>query len=76
MLLKLKLVQIHRPRLCVSWDPAQILLVNEVINYGAVPSLSLSGAGRGEPFPSSGLSAGRQRACASPLRLTVNSHPL
>lgn len=51
MLLKLKLVQIHRPRLRVSWDPAQILLVNEVINYGAVPSLSLSGAGGGTlPF--------------------------
>ena len=49
MLLKLKLVQIYRPRLCVSWDPAQILLVNEVINYGAVSSLSLSGAGRGKP---------------------------
>lgn len=51
MLLKLKLVQIHRPRLCVSWDPAQILLVNEVINYGAVPSLSLSRAGVGGTLP-------------------------
>lgn len=41
MLPKLELVQIHRPRLCVSWDPAQILLLNEVINYGlSLPYLS------------------------------------
>lgn len=74
VLLKLQLVQIHRPRLCVSWDPAQILLLNEVINYGAVPSLSLSGSGG--TFFSSQLLARRHQACASPFRLTVNSHPL
>lgn len=43
VLLKLELVQIHQPRLRVSWDPAQILLLNEVINDGTVSSLSLPG---------------------------------
>lgn len=72
MLLKLKLAQIHRSRLCVSWDPAQILLLNEVINYG----LSLPFLHRGESLPSSWLLAGRLQACASPLRLPANSHSL
>ena len=72
VLLKLKLVQIHRSQLCVSWDPAQILLLNEVINYG----LSLPFLHREESLPSNQLLAERLQACASPLRLPVNSHSL
>lgn len=65
---KCELVQIHGPQLRVSWDPAQILLFNEVINYG----LSFLLLCQEESSPSS------RKPVPPPaphtLRLTVTSH--